>query len=82
MPQAERKKNIIAFLTWLRDTQQKANMGQCVAYIRTEVTEMGGTERTARTYVKDCGHYGLIEEKRGKFSITIFGEKWLERHSV
>jgi len=82
MPQAERTKNIVLFLKWLLNTQKNANMAQCISFIRVEVTEMGGTERTARNYVKDCGHYGLIEEKRGKFSLTPSGEKWLERHSV
>jgi len=81
MPQVERTQNIIAFLKWLRDVQSEATRGQCVSFIKTEVTEMGATEKTAVNYIVDCAHYGLIEEKRGRFRITEAGKKWLERHS-
>jgi len=82
MPQPERTKKIIKLLKWLLNIQKTATLAQCVAFIRVEITEMGGTERTARSYVNDCGHFGLIEESRGRFKITPFGQKWLERHSV
>jgi len=61
MPQAERTQNIIKLLKWLRDVQETATRGQIISYIKVEVTAMGATERTAVSYLEDCGHYGLIE---------------------
>jgi hypothetical protein len=83
MPQAERTQNIVKFLRWLRDVQETATRAQIVSYIKVEVTSMGATERTAVSYLEDCGHYGLIESagSHGKFKISAAGKKWLEAHS-
>lgn len=84
MPQAERTQNIIKLLKWLRDVVKKegVNRSQAISYIKVEVTCMGATERTALSYLEDCGHYGLIEVlANNKFRITTYGKKWLERHS-
>jgi hypothetical protein len=83
MPQAERTQNIVKFLRWLRDVQETATRGQIVSYIKVEVTSMGATERTAISYLEDCGHYGLIEivGSHGRFRISAAGKKWLEAHS-
>ena len=82
MPQAERTANIIELLKWLRDVQNKgATRSQIISYIKIEITKMGGTERTAVSYFRDCAKYALIEEKTRRFFITNFGKKWLERHS-
>jgi len=83
MPQAERTQNIIKLLVWLRDVQESATRAQVISYIKVEVTSMGATERTAISYLEDCGHYGLIEESPGgrKFKISNAGRKWLEGHS-
>ena len=82
MPQAERTQNIIKFLVWLRDVQEIATRGQIISYIKVEVTSMGATERTAVSYLEDCGHYGLLETVSGRrFKISPAGKKWLERHS-
>ena len=83
MPQAERTANMVAILKWLRDVQKKATRGQLVSYIKVEVTSMGATERTCISYITDLGHYGLIsfEGSPSRFSISLAGKKWLERHS-
>jgi len=83
MPQAERTQNIIKFLVWLRDVQKSATRSQIISYIKVEVTRMGATERTAISYLQDCGHYGLIEDAADHrhFKISVAGKKWLERHS-
>jgi len=84
MPQAERTHNIIKLLKWFRDVQATATRGQVIAYTKMEITSMGATERTAISYLEDCGHYGLIETMRdhpGRFKISNAGKKWLERHS-
>ena len=80
MPQAERTHNIIELLKWLSHQQTPVRRSAIIAYIKTEVTEMGATERTALSYLKDCAKYSLVEEKAGKFKITGYGIKWLERH--
>jgi hypothetical protein len=83
MPQAERTQNIIKLLRWLRDVQESASRSQIISYIKVEVTAMGATERTAVSYLEDCGHYGLIETlgSHGRFKISAAGKKWLEGHS-
>lgn len=83
MPQAERTQNIIKFLVWLRDVQKFATRSQIISYIKVEVTSMGATERTAISYLQDCGHYGLIETDTDhrRFKISAAGKKWLEAHS-
>jgi hypothetical protein len=84
MPQAERTQNIVKLLRWLRDVQKEgATRSQIVSYIKVEVTAMGATERTAVSYLEDCGHYGLIETlgSHGRFKLSAAGKKWLEAHS-
>jgi len=82
MPQAERTQNIIKFLVWLRDVQKSATRSQIISSIKVEVTSMGATERTAISYLQDCGHYGLLEVGADRrFKISGAGKKWLERHS-
>jgi hypothetical protein len=84
MPQAERTQNIVKLLRWLRDVQKEgATRSQIVSYIKVEVTAMGATERTAVSYLEDCGHYGLIETlgSHGRFKLSTAGKKWLEVHS-
>jgi len=83
LPQAERTQNIIKFLVWLRDVQKYATRSQIISYIKVEVTSMGATERTAVSYLQDCGHYGLVEiDSDGRrFKISGAGKKWLEGHS-
>jgi hypothetical protein len=83
LPQAERTQNIIKLLKWLRDVQETATRSQVISYIKVEVTSMGATERTAISYLEDCGNYGLIEESADhrRFKISAYGKKWLEGHS-
>ena len=80
MPQAERTQNIVELLKWLSHQQSPVHRSAILAYVKVEVTEMGATERTVLGYLKDCAKYALIEEKGGKFKITNYGLKWLERH--
>jgi len=83
LPQAERTQNIIKLLMWLRDVQESATRSQVISYTKVEITSMGATERTAISYLEDCGHYGLVEESADhrRFKISVAGKKWLERHS-
>ena len=81
MPQAERTQNIIELLKWLSHQESAVRRSAVIAYVKTEITEMGGTERTIMGYLRDCVNYALVEEKGARFKITNYGLKWLERHS-
>jgi predicted transcriptional regulator len=84
MPQPEREKNIAEMLQWLQDVQNEATLSQLISYVKMEVTRMGGTERTIRSYIEDCHKYGLIEFKGNppRWRITNAGRKWLEKYGV
>jgi len=68
-------------LKWLSHQTTAVKRRQIFSYVKTEITEMGGTERTILNYVKECVRYALIEDTKNGFKITNYGRKWLERHS-
>lgn len=86
LPQPERTKNIKAILKWLRDIvgSKGATVGQIMAYTETEVTDMGATQRTIRSYIEAIRRRQLIAVCGDGFRlrITAAGRRWLERRGV
>ena len=87
MPQSERSQNMKEILRWLKDVvgEDGVTVGQIVAYVVNEVTELGATEKTAKGYVERLHKASLIDfvsPNSSKFRITKAGRKWLERHSI
>ena len=57
------------------------NVAAIYAYITMEITEMGSTHRTAKTYLASCENACLVESfGASKWRISKAGRNWLRRH--
>ena len=79
MPQGERTKNIKAMLKWLT-SKRKVTVAQLQHQVKTEITEMGGTDRTIRSYIADCINAGFIKDEGAFLSATPLAKEWVARH--
>jgi len=82
MTQGERSRTIKKLLKWLDESDEKGvTIAGIAAYVTREITEMGATERTAKSYVHSLEDANLIECRDGfRFTITKAGKNWLRRH--
>jgi len=84
MPQSERSQIIKAFLVWLeaKSKGSGATIQQCINYIIIEVTEMGSTQKRAKSYIESCHRAKLLYTDGMKFKITEEGKNWLQRKKL
>ena len=81
-PISERSENLKELLRWLyARTKQGRGTGinEIIRYIQLDITELGGTTRTARNYVKTLVKLGLVEIKGYKYLTTKLTENWLKK---
>jgi len=82
MTQGERSKTMKAVLKWLNDSEKGYPISTIIRYVVNEITELGATERTAKSYVRSLEANYLISAGDGyRFKITPAGKKWLKRHT-
>jgi len=82
-PQSERSKNIRELLKWIGEAKSKGKTaGGCVAYVMHEVTEMGATEKTCKSYLRTLDKAAFITYDHPYWKISPAGKKWLERHQI
>ena len=79
MPQAERSRNQIEILKWLRTQQSGATTAAVKAYTRNEITLLGATDKTIENYIDNLKNAGFMEYKHPFWRITKAGLKFLER---
>jgi hypothetical protein len=77
--------NIVeSLLKWLSDMQHEVTFNELVGYVTEEVTGLGVTQRTIRSYIAELHKQGLIDFKENplRCKITDAGLKFLERYGV
>jgi len=81
MTQGERSRTIKKLLKWLNESEKGVTTAGITAYVTREITEMGATKRTAKSYVRSLEDALLIESRDGfRWTITKAGQNWLRRH--
>ena len=80
MPQSERSQVIKRMLTWLNEQPQGATIGKLLRHVELEITGMGGSTRTIRSYVDRCRQQGLIRADGIKLICTEKCKRWLAKH--
>lgn len=80
MTQGERTATIKTLLKWLSEQKEGASIGRVLFQIEVEITEMGSTHRTARSYLDSVRNAGLVSISVNRLKISEVGKKWLEAH--
>lgn len=80
MTQGERTATIKKALKWLSEKKEGVSVGNFLFQIETEITEMGATRRTSRSYIDALRDSGLIQSNANRLKISEMGKKWLEAH--
>ena len=69
-------------LRWLSAKSKKgdgASVGEIIKYVMSEITSLGASQRTARSYIETLSKLGFIRLYRLKWKTTELGENWLAR---
>ena len=79
MPQSERSQAIKAMLVWLNEQERGATISALIRHVELEITSMGGSTRTIRSYVMRCRSQGLIRVDGIRLICTEKCKRWLAR---
>lgn len=79
MPQSERAQVIKSMLSWLVEQPKGATVGDIIRYVELEITDMGASTRTIRSYIERCRRQNLITSKGTHILCTEMCKKWLQR---
>jgi len=81
LPQSERSQNLKELLAWIKAKSMRkgATTQQILERITIEITDLGATTRTARSYLVTLERAGLIYTQGLRWKITDKGKNWLER---
>ena len=82
MPQSERSQIIKEMLMWIDAKTKKdggATLLQIVRYTESEITSLGATQRTVKSYLNTLLRHSLVSLKGLKFVCTQTGKNWLEK---
>ncbi len=79
MPQSERSQVIKSMLMWLNEQQRGVPIGNLIRHVELEITSMGGSTRTIRSYILRCKSQGLITEKGVRLICTRKCKNWLQK---
>jgi len=69
-------------LRWLDAKAKKgsgAGTGDILKHIMSEISSLGATKRTARSYIETLSELGFIHQYRLKWKLTDRGKNWLKR---
>lgn len=79
MPQSERSKVIKHMLIWLAEQPKGVLVGNLIRHVELEITEMGGSTRTIRSYIERCRSQGLIKSEGTRLICTHKCKNWLQK---
>lgn len=79
MPQSERSQVIKRMLMWLNDQPKGAMIGALIRHVELEITDMGGSTRTIRSYIERCRSQGLIKAEGTRLICTHKCKNWLQK---
>jgi len=69
-------------LKWLDAKSKKSNgasTSEILKHVMSEISSLGATRRTARSYIETLSELGFIRIYRLKWKLTDKGENWLKR---
>lgn len=79
MPQSERASVIKAMLGWLNEQPRGVLVGDLIRYVEMEITDMGASTRTIRSYIERCQRQGLIYTDGLRLKCSEACKNWLKR---
>ena len=82
MPQSERSQIIKQMLMWIDAKTKKdggVSLGAIIRHTEREITDLGATSRTVKSYLQTLVRHRLVEIKGLKYLSTQTGKNWLER---